>query len=377
MEYLTLEHCLEFDKNTNINPLTKRSISSDGPTFLSLIEKCHELNKKNQSKRNNPAFISTIKDFKPIILSELEILKKDEISNKNYFKVRAYEKVIHGIKLIDYPILNWEDIKYVEGIGSKIKVKILEILKEGKLYKAEELRLNPKHVILENLMNIYGIGINKAILLYNSGIHSIEELSHKIIENPNLLNKVQHTGLKYYNDFLKRIPREEMNIHEDILRSYTKNTPFHFDIVGSYRRGADSSGDIDVLLTLSNKVVNPIGLFHDLIEKMKEGGYLIDTLAEGAKKYLGVAKIISGLPRRIDLMLTPVKEYPYALVYFTGSKNFNIHIRKIALDKGWSLNEYGLTSVTNKHKIPPIPIHTEEDLLLFLLGEWIAPENRI
>lgn len=380
METLTLEDCKAFEADPSINPLTGRKIKIGGPMFLDLVEKCNELKRKHAVSLSSSGVKHTstinIHDFKSIILSELDVLRRAEIAEKNFFKVRAYDKVIEGISRIDYPILKWEDVQHIEGIGAKISAKIKEIIRDGQLFRAQEIRKDPKQSVLERLMSVHGIGAVKAKQLYRLGIRSISDLRREVKQHPEWLNDVQHKGLKYVEDFEIRIPREEMAMHEKILQEATKGTAFHFDIVGSYRRGADSSGDIDVLLTLPNTVLHPTLKFGELITLLKDSGYLIDTLAEGGKKYMGVASLKGHTPRRIDLMLTPREEYAYALLYFTGSKNFNIRVRRAALEKGYSLNEYALTPIEESARNPPL-FYREEDLLRFLIGEYVPPTERM
>jgi DNA polymerase beta len=377
METLKLEQCKEFQKQLHINPLSGNRIKVGGPTFLKLKEKCEELERKKLTSspiRHTEEINPT--NLKQRILSELDILRKNENANKHTFKVRAYDKVIKGIQQIDYPIQNWEDLKHVDGIGKSIESKIKEILRDGKLFRVSEILSHPRTAILDELMNVYGIGPIKADELYKQGIYSIFDLKKEIKENPDLLNEVQRIGLHYVDDFFKRIPRNEIDLYKKILEKMTRGTEFIFDIVGSYRRGAETSGDIDVLLTLPKESKNKVYKFHRLIEDLKTLGYLVATLAEGDKKYMGVFKLEGTPGRRIDFMLTPREEYPYALLYFTGSKGFNIKVRRAALEKGLSLNEYGLTVLKGlRTQIPKI--ENEHQLLEYLIGSYIPPEDRI
>ena len=90
-------------------------------------------------------------------------------------------------------------------------------------------------------------------------------------------------------------------------------------IAGSYRRGGEESGDIDVLIKSEKKEI-----YKRFINKLNKLGYLIDELALGPKKYNGVCRHrFSGIARRIDIMYTTPDEYPFAIFYFTGSDNFN------------------------------------------------------
>jgi DNA polymerase/3'-5' exonuclease PolX len=87
-----------------------------------------------------------------------------------------------------------------------------------------------------------------------------------------------------------------------------------------------------------------------------------------------------GVARRLDLLLTPISEYYYSILYFTGSQSFNIKMRSKALDMSYSLNEHGLTYIGNsKPKAPPtLPkINSEKDVFDFLKMDYLKPENRV
>jgi DNA polymerase (family X) len=104
--------------------------------------------------------------------------------------------------------------------------------------------------------------------------------------------------------------------------------------------------------------------------------YVVDTLALGQKKFMGVAKIDPTAPaRRIDILITPEASYGFALMYFTGSMDFNIGVRKVALEKGYTMNEYGLTPLTDAP--PPPLLASEEDIFNFLGLKAIKPKKRI
>ena len=100
------------------------------------------------------------------------------------------------------------------------------------------------------------------------------------------------------------------------------------------------SGDIDVLLK------GTPSLYKRFITHLEKQGYLFETLAKGTKKYNGMCKLSSCLTfRRIDIMITKPSEYPFAILYFTGSKDFNTLMRQHALDLGYSMNIHSNTSI--------------------------------
>ena len=310
------------------------------------------------------------KDMKAYILEALEKLRKKEMAEKQPFKARAYAVVLGQIKTIDGPIASFEQISDLKGVGTKIKAKLQEIFETGKLTQIQEYDSSDKMKIFEQLTQVHGIGPVKARdLIDNAGVKSIEELEGR----QDLLNDVQKKGLKYYKDTNLRIPRAEMEKHEAYIMSVIKS--FGKDIVaslsGSYRRKEASSGDVDCLITNCDE-----DTYKKIIQEFVSQNYISDILAQGNKKVLAVGKLkMRRHFRRIDFMLTQAHEYPFALLYFTGSGPFNVAMRNFALSKGYSLSEYGLKDMNGD--FVGDTFRTEEDIFEFLGLKYIPPENRV
>lgn len=299
------------------------------------------------------------------IISALDVMRRHAVQESNVFRARAYAKVIAAIKEKDSEITSIDDIKDIPGVGKGIKEKISELLTTGHLAKADEIANNRSLNITEALLNIHGIGPAKAKELVRSqGISSIAMLRNAVESGHVKLNAKQKIGLKYYEDLLKRIPRNEMFEHEQILKHAFRD--YECSVVGSFRRGAQDSGDIDLLV----KTEEPLP---EIIQGLRHSGYIVETLAEGPKKFMGIVKLGNSV-RRLDVLYTPEKEYGYAILYFTGSDKFNVGMRKYALTKGWSLNEKSLTYVGTK-KTPP-RLKTEEDIFVFLEVPFVPPTQR-
>ncbi len=317
-------------------------------------------------------------DYKDIIIKELDTLRRADIARREHFSAKAYAKVIEQLRAMSTPIQSINDVKGVAGVGKNIKLKIQEILETGSLKAATEARKETNLESLEILQGIHGVGPVKAKqLVETKGIKTIADLRKTLAGDSDLLNDVQKMGLKYYEDAIERIPRQEMAMHEALILT-ALDPRFTGVVVGSYRRGAVSSGDIDVLLmlpdTLSKKEQGQ--LFLDTIQMLKESDYIVDTLAQGPKKFLGYVRLEGEKARRLDLLMTPEEEFAYAILYFTGSQNFNVAFRSYALEKGYTLNEHTLKPV--KEGVPPVPpMKTEEDIFAFLGLEYVEPEQRI
>ena len=308
-------------------------------------------------------------DFKSLILDSLDKLKKQEVYNKQTWKVRAYTNVIKQIQVLDKPIYSIQDLKDVTGIGKKIEAKIAEIIETGKLEALENYNASGKIKLGEELLKIHGIGPAKINDLINThNIKSIDDLK----QNLHLLNNVQKLGLIHYEDFNERIPRAEMIKHDNFIRAKIKSydPKIRVELTGSYRRKLNDSGDIDVLVTHDDDPVNFTKIFKELVKELIKDEYIIDTFALGTKKCMAVCKLKNhDKYRRIDILYTRKHEFPFALLYFTGSQDFNIDMRNIALSKGYSLNEYELKGTTHKFE-------SERDIFDYLGLEYVEPENR-
>lgn len=318
-------------------------------------------------------------DYKQLIIDALEVMRKREVAEKQTFKANAYRKVINQLNQYNGTITTYNDVKSINGIGEKIADKIKEILETGQLKAAESVKEKYDLTALDAFQNIYGIGPTKAMELVNAGYKSIAELRQSLKGNPKLLNEKQQIGLKYYEDLLERIPREEMQEHEDILNQLIPDgSDFQIELVGSYRREKETSGDIDVLIRVPKEMSekDAIEYFFDYVKLLDGFGYIKETLALGAKKCMAICNIYNGKPRRLDLLLTPDNEYAYSLLYFTGSDRFNVAFRNNAQEKGYKLNEHMLTKL--RDDVVDVPyMKSERDIFKFLNLDYIKPSQRV
>ena len=312
-------------------------------------------------------------DSKQKILDSLNLLRIRDTWSGDKFSALAYDKAITAIKKLD-KVTSLKDVESSAGVGKKIKEKVQEIIESGQLKAAEKAKEELPIELYQNLLNVYGIGPAKAKdLIIKDKIKSIEELESK----KELLNEVQKKGLKYYKDILLRIPRSEMEEHEKVIMSHI-GSPVEAIIVGSYRREAPTSGDIDVLIKVPESYTKKQEkeFLDTYIKTLKDKKYLVEILALGDKKCMGVVKLHEdSVARRIDFLITPEKEYPYAVLYFTGSDSFNVAFRKYALTKGYTLNEHSMKETTGDKKAVE-GIKEEKGIFKFLGLKYQKPKNR-
>ena len=298
----------------------------------------------------------------------------EEHYRKNYdtFRVKTYNRVNVGLKhLTRDSDLNEESLSKIPGIGSGTKEKIRSILETGTCDAYEKIKhaqTSPK----EEFLKIHGVGPQCANKLVKAGFKSIDDLRQcdTISEH---LNDGQLLGLKYYDDILERIPYAEIQEHEVYLKAcLAKVDPeAELTIAGSYRRQKDTSGDIDLLVRGKTKKT-----YEAFITLLQKDGYLRDTLAKGAKKYMGLGKMKGyDINRRIDIMYTKPEEYPFAILYFTGSSEFNQRMRKEVLDRGLTMNEYSLKHTETRKKVKHT-FQSERDIFAYLGYDYVEPKDR-
>lgn len=289
-----------------------------------------------------------------------------------FMKARAYEKARDSIILHKQDITELSQLNDIPNVGKSTIGKLKEWLETGKVAVLEQAKNDPEIMF----SNVYGIGPKKAKELVKT--HSVTTIEELRKQQDTLLNDVQKKGLAYYEDILKRIPREEIVLYEaKMLELFdkVKNEKSTLNIVGSYRRGKLNSGDIDVIIC-DEKDDNKV--FNDFLDLMIKEKLLIEVLSRGNIKSLGVSKLGNRPARRIDFMFTPRKENAFAILYFTGSKEFNTAMRSQALKMGYSLNEHGLYKMNDKKKGEKLTklFSTEKDVFDFLDIEYTEPEDR-
>jgi DNA polymerase beta len=305
---------------------------------------------------------------------------KKEISAIN-FKIRNFIKVIKSLENYENNEINKsDDVKELDGIGKGTLTRIDEILSNGLLAEGHQEISNDDTKVtkrIEDLLSVTGIGPARASELNNEGI-TLDNLldEYKKLKNDDnyesdILKRLTHhqlIGLKYYKQFQKRIPREKIlkidTKIQKLLNKYLKSKKLdtiHTDIeaiiCGSYRRGLSESGDIDLLIS-SSKEFDLI----DFVKFLTEEGLIIDHLTEkGTTKFMGVCDKTGGY--RLDIRFIPKESFGAALMYFTGSKNFNTLVRTEALKKGYTLEEYGLYPLI-KEKEKEKELETEDKVKL-------------
>ena len=307
---------------------------------------------------------------------------------RDHWRTTAYRKVIGQLKKQEQKIVTASQASQIPWVGERLAKKIEEIVWTDKLQRLENTMLEPADESLQTFLKIYGVGFQLATKWVEQGHRTVSDISEKVS-----LTRNQKIGIEHFNDFQKKIPREEMHQHDIYVRDTIReiDSTLQSIIGGSYRRGALESGDVDFMIT---KPATPIEtlrtiMLETIIPKLFANNYLKTGLATTSKsdgsKWHGAAALPGHLVwRRIDFLFVPWDELGAALIYFTGNDIFNRSMRLLASKKGMRLNQRGLWKDvirgTSRERITSGTLveGKDEKKIFEVLGvPWRPPEHRI
>ncbi len=288
-----------------------------------------------------------------------------EITGDNVFKIRAFNRAADTIERMSSPaaLMSEDDLNLVPGIGSAIAKKVRDIVETGTCNELEELRAKVPPSLLE-LLKLEGVGPKTiAVLWKKMNIQSVEDLEKAA--SGRRIRALKGFGEKKEQGFLKAIAlyraaggRMNRLEAEAVVDKLTGSlTPGTWVVAGSYRRGKSTIGDIDIVSTELPSVVNP---------KLRKS--VDEVIDEGERR-----TSVRVLGQRVDIRFTRERDQGAMLVYLTGSKEFNIHLREVAIESGLKVNEYGIEERADGklHEFA-----SEQDMFAYLGLQYIRPELR-
>ncbi|NNF89395.1 MAG: DNA polymerase/3'-5' exonuclease PolX [Acidimicrobiia bacterium] len=308
-------------------------------------------------------------------LSELRLLMTLEEGGPQAFRVRAYDNAIQGLESTtsDIATLSESELVALKGVGKSTASKIREIIETGTIKKLEGLREKypPEFV---NLTRIPGLGPKTLVMLRDRlDIHNLDDLKEALAAEK--LRDLPGLGAKSEEKIGQAI--ERLGLHgKDTRTPIVEALPIaratvaqllelpevrRADYCGSLRRFREDIGDIDILVS-STRAEAVMEFFTTMPE-------VADVIGRGETK----SSIVTRRGIQMDLRVVRPAEYGAALLYFTGSKTHNIHLRQLAIDRGWQLNEYGLSDVESGEVVAS---KTEKDIYAALDLAFVPPTLR-
>ncbi|HZQ24332.1 MAG TPA: DNA polymerase/3'-5' exonuclease PolX [Terriglobales bacterium] len=304
-----------------------------------------------------------------------------EIDGQDSFRIRSYRMAAQAIEALPEQIteLIAEPKKLLEvpGIGKGMLSNMQEILREGRLALHAELLTKYRPSMLE-LLKIQGLGPKTISLIWSAyqvcDVEGIEKLARegKIRTLPRMGEKHEQKLLKAIEDYRRiggRFLLDAAGQVAEKLAAHLQQTPDIQKVTpaGSLRRGRDTIGDLDVLVTGEACVDDACRA--KLVEHLIRFPGLMEIIAQGENKVSFRQR--NGM--QVDVRLLPPDSFGAALQYFTGSKAHNVALRQRALKMGYTLSEYSLARLDNQQ---PVARATEEEIYAALKLDYIPAELR-
>jgi DNA polymerase (family 10) len=302
-----------------------------------------------------------------------------ELKGENPFKTRAYANAARTIESLNEPLTKLvaeKRLGEIKGIGEALEQKITELVETGKLKYYDELKASIPPGLIE-MLEISGLGPKKIQALNQElGIDSIEKLEAACKKGA--VAELDGFGEKTQANILEGIGRRRTYASKHLLSDawlaaepLLENLRGHPEVVrcsvaGSLRRSKEVIGDIDLLASSKQAA--------EVIEFFVQQPGIIKVTAKGETK----ASVILDGGIQCDLRVVSDLEFPFALAYFTGSKEHNIVMRQRAIQRGLRLNEYGLFKSKEETRDPKllVPCKSEEEIFEKLELPCIEPELR-
>jgi DNA polymerase (family 10) len=302
-----------------------------------------------------------------------------ELKGENPFKTRAYLNAARSIESTTEPLASLiaeNRLGEIKGIGEALQKKITELVTTGKLAYYDELKASVPPGLLA-MLDIPGLGPKKIQALRNKlAIESVEQLEQACKDGK--IAQLDGFGEKTQTNILEGINRRRLYAAKHLLgdallvaEPLLDDLRSHPDVIrcsaaGSLRRFREIIGDIDLLVSSKKPA--------DIIECFTSQPGILNVIAKGETK----ASVLLQGGIQSDLRVVNDSEFPFALMYFTGSKEHNIVMRQRAIERGLRLNEYGLFRSKEETRDPKLLVRcqTEEEVFEKLGLHFVPPELR-
>ena len=304
-----------------------------------------------------------------------------EIDAQDSFRIRSYRNAAQAIENLTEQIKDIigepKKVLAIPGIGKGMLVNLQELFKDGSLSVQADL-LKKYHPSMLQLLKIQGLGPKTIALIWSAyqvcDVDGVEKLARegKIRELPRMGEKHEQKLLKAIEDFRRisgRFLIDAAEAEANKLTEYLAKFPGidHITPAGSLRRGRETVGDLDILVTGAACCSETERA--NAVQYVAKYPPLMDVIARGDNKIS--FRLRSEL--QVDVRLLPPKSFGAAMQYFTGSKAHNVALRQRALKMGYTLNEYSLADLKTEK---PVAGKTEEEIYAKLKLDYIPPELR-
>ncbi|KAK1240645.1 hypothetical protein MKX07_004673 [Trichoderma sp. CBMAI-0711] len=371
------------------------------PEYLHTTYSCQRPSPVNPP---NAAFIAELKAIRT-----LRLLRGDHIG------VRAYSTSIASLAAYPYAIQRPQEIERLPGCGVKIARLYQQWILTGSTDDTRAAETDTEMAVLKMFYEIWGVGDVTARQFYNKGWRDLDDI---VEYGWNSLSRVQQIGVKFYDEFQLRIPRQETEAISSVILSHAHRVDpgFQMVVVGSYRRGKPTSGDVDVIVSHPDEA-QTLGIIEKLVSSLEKSGFITHILSiwtrnsergqaplawkgddrpsgsgfDTLDKALVVwqdpdTKEQGGPHRRVDIIISPWKTAGCAILGWSGETTFQRDLRRYCKARlGLKFDSSGVRSradgawvdLEGSEGRPAPDMETAERRVFEGLGlEWRPPEER-
>ncbi|XP_063788048.1 DNA-directed DNA/RNA polymerase mu isoform X2 [Pseudophryne corroboree] len=419
-----LVQCAEGQRAPHILDISwfTESMSSGKPVA---VEKKHCLGVVGYSVSIDKAVVSVVPPYAcqrrtPLIhhnsdiTDALEVLARAAAFQGSEVRCLGFTRAASVLKSLPYKLQSAEEAKGLPWCGGHCKTVIQEILEDGVCSEVDGLKNSEQFQCMEILTGIFGVGVRTAERWYKDGVRKLSDLKESKIK----LLEDQRAGLEHYADLQQLVTRAEADRVEHLVRDALQGfvPDIQITMTGGFCRGKQHGHDVDFLIThpdegaltrLLRKAVNWLDdqgllLYYRMKERSRtshrlnghmdghETCYAILALPSSNLEKSEAEAVVPGMPCstvpcpggvdprrrravRVDLVVTPFAEYPYALLGWTGSKHFEREMRRFSWhEKKMSLTSHGLYDAEECS----IPATSEEEIFAHLGLNYVPPSDR-
>jgi DNA polymerase (family X) len=318
---------------------------------------------------DNPEIARTLEEVADIL----------EIQNANPFRVRAYRNAVRTVETVTVPLRRWVEegrqLTDLPGIGKEMASHIQEMVESGTLGFRDELLAEVPRSLIE-LMRLPGLGPKKARRVWDElKIGSVDELEAAAKEGR--IATLAGFGAKSQEKILAGIAEHRQHGSRSLLNEAERSVePLlawlraipeveRLEVAGSYRRRKETVGDVDLLAIASQPI--------PVMEAFRAYAQVDKVLMAGDTR----SSVVLGSGLQVDLRVVPAECYGAALVYFTGSKEHNVKLRRRGVERGLKISEYGVFRLETEEVEGACIAGREEAEVYAAVGlAWIPPELR-
>ncbi|XP_039564757.1 DNA nucleotidylexotransferase isoform X3 [Passer montanus] len=314
---------------------------------------------------------TTLNNYNKKFTDAFEVMAENYEFKENEIFCLEFLRAASLLKSLPFSVTRMKDIQGLPCVGDQVRDIIEEIIEEGESSRVKEVLNDERYKAFKQFTSVFGVGVKTSEKWYRMGLRTVEEVkADKTLK----LSKMQKAGFLYYEDLVSCVSKAEA----DAVSLIVKNTVCTFlpdalvTITGGFRRGKNIGHDIDFLITNPGPREDD-ELLHKVIDLWKKQPGVDNSTCNTSEK-LEMAEVKDWKAIRVDLVITPFEQYSYALLGWTGSRQFGRDLRRYAShERKMILDNHALY---DRRKRIFLKAGSEEEIFAHLGLDYVEPWER-